>query len=298
MTAPLFSVIIATYNRQELLPRAIDSVLRQTFRDFELIIVDNGSTDNTRMVARRENAPHVRYVLNPRPTKSCDAPRNLGIQMAKGKLVSFLDDDDIWYPDRLETVKRAFDAYPDVSAICHNENRNVNGRVEGILRTGPWGDDIYGRLLYEENCLSPSGTTVKADVLRSLNGFSLKKEFFSAADYDLWLRMAGLGHKIHFIREPLGESVVTGYNWSIRNPAISENVAFLVQTHILKHEKRPLMLISKKGMRRIFQLYAIAGRSYLRTGHLLKALKCFNKAAVLMIRRPVLLADLANWFKK
>ncbi len=297
MAGALFTVIMATYNRRDLLPRAINSVLNQTFGDFELLVIDNGSTDDTGSVVGKFKDPRVKYILNPRPTKSCDAPRNLGIGMAKGPFVSFLDDDDLWYPDRLEKVKDAFDGDPAASAVCHNENKTVDGKFAGLLKHGPWSEDIYERLLYDRNCLSSCGMTIKTGLLRELNGFDLREEFDSAADYDLWLRMAAKGVKISFIEEPLGEFSVTGRNWSKVNPEFESRVAFLVKEHIVKYERRGILRISRKGMRRLCKLYLIAARAFLRAGCYGKAAACFFRAGSFFMIRPALIADLHKHLK-
>ena len=99
-----FTVIITTFNRENLLPRAIQSVRSQTFSDFELLVIDNGSTDHTKEVVQSIKDNRIKYVFNTNPSQSCDAPRNLGIQLARGNLISFLDDDDIWYPQKLKKV--------------------------------------------------------------------------------------------------------------------------------------------------------------------------------------------------
>lgn len=247
MQNPLFTVILATYNNRDLLPRAVQSALNQTFPDFELLVIDDGSTDDTRFVVERIKDPRIKYALNTAPSTSCDPPRNLGIQMARGAFVSFLDEDDLWYPRRLEKVKKAFDEHPEVSAVCHSENRRLNGRLTGVNRYGPWTDNFYEILIYERNCLSPVATTIKADLLRELNGFVLRKEFVGAADYDLWLRMAGKKAKIHFIEEPLGEFSVTGNNLSTVDPAFESKVAFLLREHILNYEQKPIFGFQKEG---------------------------------------------------
>jgi glycosyltransferase involved in cell wall biosynthesis len=113
---PLFSVIITTYNRRELLPRAMASVLEQRCGDLELLVIDNGSTDGTREAVEAIGDPRVRYVRNPRPTGSCDGPRNHGLALARGRYTAFLDDDDAWYPEKLEKVKAAFEADPRADA--------------------------------------------------------------------------------------------------------------------------------------------------------------------------------------
>ena len=288
MQSPLFTVILATYNNRDMLPRAIQSVLNQTLPDFELLVIDDGSADDTRFVVERIKDSRIRYIFNTAPSTSCDPPRNLGIKMAQGGLVSFLDEDDIWYPQRLEKVKKAFDEHPEVSAVCHSENRRLNGRITGVNRYGPWADNFYEILLYEKNCLSPVAMTIKADLLRELHGFVLRKEFDGAADYDLWLRMAAKKARIHFIEEPLGEFSVTGNNFSAVDPTFGLKVAFLIREHILSYEKRPIFRISKRGLWRLFQQYYIAGRGFLRRGDNRNALRCYLQATSLLVFRPAL----------
>jgi len=101
---PLFSVIIPTYNRRELLRQALASVLAQTFTDYEIIVVDDGSTDGTReWLATVSDQVRVLIQENRGP----GAARNLGIQNAVGEYVTFLDSDDIWFPWTLEIYERA-----------------------------------------------------------------------------------------------------------------------------------------------------------------------------------------------
>lgn len=111
----LFSVIIPTYNRERIIKRAIDSVLSQTLKDFEVIVVDDGSVDNTEEVVNNIGDPRIVFIKQ----KNGGAPsaRNNGIAHAKGKYVSFLDSDDIWYPEMLESQKAKYDSDPDVSCV-------------------------------------------------------------------------------------------------------------------------------------------------------------------------------------
>lgn len=281
---PLFTVVISTYNRKDILPRAISSVLNQTLGDFELLVIDNGSTDGTGVMVGVLKDPRIRYVKNPEPTSSCDGPRNMGINMAKGAYISFLDDDDIWYPQRLEKVKKGFDDNPGVSAVCHYENRNNKGKIDKIFEYGPWSEDIFERLLYEGNCLSSCATTIKADVLRRLKGFDTRKEYAAAGDYDFWIRMIADGGKVFFIKEPLGEFSFTGDNWSVRDAAFQFRIATLVKDHILAYEKKGIFGISKRGAKRLFKLYAIAGKYLLKAGMPVPALGCFLRAFIFMFR--------------
>lgn len=292
MEGPLFTIILTTFNRKDLLPRAIHSVLNQTFKDFEFLVIDNGSTDGTEEVVQAIKDSRLIFLRNSDPTKSCDAPRNLGIQLARGRLICFLDDDEMWYPERLENVRKVFAEDHDVCVVCHNQNIRVNGKINGQWKCGAPTGKIFDTLLYERTCLVPGATTIKAELLRELGGFILRKEYDAAADYDLWLRMAKQGVKMHFIDEALGEFSITGRNLSIVDPSFGGRVAFLIEEHILWHEKKPIFLISKKGMYRLFQLYFIAGRSLMKAGRYFKALLYYLKAIFFIVIRPTLVINI------
>ncbi len=294
MSSPVFSVIITTHNRAGLLPRAIKSVLSQTLTDFELIVIDNGSTDNTRAVVESIPDKRIRYVASPNPTASCDVPRNIGMRMARGEFTAFLDDDDIWYPTRLERVKIAFEADPAVSYVCHDELRRVNGVLAGVIHSGPWSDDMYEKLLYDGNRFSSCGTTIKTIEARRVGGFDERDELSEVADYDLWIRMAKLGMKASFIPEALGEFNLTGNNWSSVNPAFAAKQAMMVQAHILEYERKPLLQLSARGLWRLFQLYFIAGRNYLKAGCFKKGTYFILMCIVFMARRPSLAGKLCS----
>lgn len=291
MSKKTFTVILATYNRRDLLPRAIQSVLHQTFNDFELFVIDNGSTDDTRYVVEQIKDERVIYMLNSLPTKSCDVPRNLGIRRANGSAICFLDDDDIWYPQKLEKVKEVLDRYPDIGVICHYENQRHNGRIDRVLKYGPWSSHFYESLLYEGNCLSPSALAIKRDILRELGGFDTRAEIELASDYECWLRMAARGIKFHFIEEPLGEFSLTPYNGYKVNTDFHLRVAHFVREHILEYEKRPYFRISKRGAKRLGRLYFAAARDFLRARQYRSAFKILWLVLGLSLLRPTLTID-------
>lgn len=292
MADPLFTVVISTYNRRHLLPRAVSSVLGQTLGDFELLVIDNGSTDGTPSVMEKFGDPRVKFIVNPRPTGSCDGPRNMGISMARGRYVAFLDDDDIWYPERLEKVKKAFEEHSDAGAVCHNEYFDHKGKGKRLLKYGPWSPDLHDRLLYEGNCLSSCATTVKAEIARRLGGFDLRKEFSAAADYDFWLRMTEAGVKVFFIDEPLGEFGFTGKNLSRSDPFFQSRIASLVKYHILKTEKKPFLRLSTRGLTKIFRLYLSAAKAFARGGRPIGAAAYLGRAALLALIRLAVTAGL------
>ena len=105
--APLVSVVLPTFNRERLLPRAINSVLNQTYKNLELIIVNDGSTDDTEKVVKGYSDKRIRYYKQ-ELNKGGSAARNVGIKLARGELISFQDSDDEWLPEKLERQVRKF----------------------------------------------------------------------------------------------------------------------------------------------------------------------------------------------
>jgi glycosyltransferase involved in cell wall biosynthesis len=113
MTDPLVSVIVPVYNGDRFLADAIESILTQTYQSYEIIVVDDGSTDHSREIAL--SFPRVKYLYQ--PNAGCAAARNRGIEIAKGEYLGFLDADDLWMPDKLTVQIAAFKANPDLEIV-------------------------------------------------------------------------------------------------------------------------------------------------------------------------------------
>lgn len=198
---PLISVVIPTYNHARLLRQALESVCRQTFMDWEVIVVNNYSDDDTEAVATSFSDPRISLV-NFRNHGVIAASRNLGIRLARGKYVSFLDSDDSWHPEKLERVKRMLDLGTDIA--CHGETWVRNGVEFRRVRYGPAARSDYRSLLFERNCISTSAAAVRRDCLEKVGGFSEEPAFAMVEDYDLWLKLARAGCRFEFIDEMLG----------------------------------------------------------------------------------------------
>jgi glycosyltransferase involved in cell wall biosynthesis len=121
---PLVSVILPTYNRASTLERAIQSVLNQTFTDFELIIIDDGSTDNTDLIlGKYAESENVTVVFRPR--QGCSAARNAGISIARGRYLAFQDSDDEWVPDKLAKAVAALEQSDEQTGVFYSDMRMV-----------------------------------------------------------------------------------------------------------------------------------------------------------------------------
>jgi glycosyltransferase involved in cell wall biosynthesis len=191
------SIIIPTYNRSDFLKEAIDSVLKQTWKDFELIIVDDGSTDNTQEILSNYTG---KISLISTEHKGPSAARNRGIQTAQGEYIAFLDSDDIWKPDKLKKQMDFFNNNPHIF-ICQTEEiwirkgRRVNPRKIHAKHSG-W---IFEKCL--PLCIvSPSSVMLHRRVFDRVGLFDEKMP--ACEDYDLWLRVTP-HYQIHLIDEPL-----------------------------------------------------------------------------------------------
>lgn len=193
---PSVSVIIPTYNRCDFVREAMASVLAQTFQDFELIVVDDGSTDGTADVVRE--FPRIRYLSQ--ENRGVSAARNVGVALSRGELIAFLDSDDLWQPQKLATQVAFFAMRPDAH-ICQTEEvwlRNgvrVNPRNKHRKPSG----DIFAASLHL--CLvSPSAVMMRRELFDHMGGFD--EELPACEDYDLWLRISA-HNPVHLIDEAL-----------------------------------------------------------------------------------------------
>lgn len=181
---PLFSVIIPAHNRGGPLRRAVESVLAQTFRDYELIVVDDGSTDDTPRIAD-EYGGRVIYIRQ--ENGGVSSARNAGLRSSGAPLVAFLDSDDAWLPGKLLAQRDFFQERPGISLVQTDEQwirsgRRVNPMRKHLKREG----DIFADSL--ELCLvSPSAAAMKRDLFGRYGLFD--EDLPVCEDYDLWLRV-------------------------------------------------------------------------------------------------------------
>ena len=186
---PKVSVIITTFNRAEYLEKAIKSVLNQTYSDFELLILDNSSTDNTEEVVKSFNDKRIRYIKHPLLTIS--QARNLGLKKARGEFIGFLDDDDEWLPNKLEAQLQVFE----------NKNQNCGLVYGGFVRVDDFGRElgfhrprlkgnVFINLLSQKDPFtgSASNPILRKSVFRVIGEYNEK--VLVGEDFELYLRLA------------------------------------------------------------------------------------------------------------
>jgi glycosyltransferase involved in cell wall biosynthesis len=210
MRGPPVSVIVPLYNKAAYVRRCLDSILVQSFPDFEAIVVDDGSSDEGPSRAREIRDPRVRVLtqLNAGP----GAARNTGIAETRGSLVAMLDADDAWEPDYLEKTVARMNGYgPSVASVTSGVREFPKGLSsearwdrlgipEGLYRVGP---ETPARLLDALVCaMFPSATVVRREALERLGGFYARNRCLYAEDVYLWLKVL-LGDSAAYHREPL-----------------------------------------------------------------------------------------------
>jgi glycosyltransferase involved in cell wall biosynthesis len=188
--APRVSVLIATYNRAGMVVGAIDSVLRQSFRDLEIIVADDGSTDDTtqRIAVIEGPVDYVRLEHSGLIARG----RNEGLNRARGELIAFLDDDDCWEPEKLARQVAVLDADPEIGLVYTGFSVLGDDGSVHVPELAPWQIErglLFGPLL--RGCfIHPSTVLVRRVLLDRIGGFAESRA--PCEDYDLWLRLASV----------------------------------------------------------------------------------------------------------
>lgn len=217
---PFFSVIIPTYNREKVLKKAIDSVLSQSFKDFEIIIIDNGSTDKTKQFIESYSNSKIKYIYQV-GSGSPASPRNTGVSNALAPWVCFLDSDDYWLSNKLEVICKAIEFNEEVDVFYHYERMlDESNSRETLLSHKRKDSNMYKDMLENGNQLSTSATIIRKSFLIDHQlSFNENHDFDIVEDYDLWLRVANKNARFFLIKEVLGVYVVNDQNlisdWSL-----------------------------------------------------------------------------------
>lgn len=192
MTSPTVSIVIPNFNYGRYLGEALQSIISQTYLEWEAIVVDNFSSDNSEAVADSLHDPRIKFAQFANGGSIARA-RNHGLSLAQGEFVAFLDSDDKWGPRKLEEQLLVMNAGADLS--YHSLSRFGNAR--GVFRAWPLPDKkSLEHLLAEGNPIATSSAMIRVEVAKALGGFPEGNELLAAEDFALWLRVAHSGFKI------------------------------------------------------------------------------------------------------
>ena len=283
--APIVSVIIPTFNRAYCIKRTIDSVLNQSFKDFDIFVIDNNSIDNTEEIINSYNNPKINFkkIEN---NGVIAISRNKGISLSRAKYIAFLDSDDWWKPDKLKISIQFLENGNDF--ICHGleifrPQRN-NLSKEYTKNTYKFKKPFFESFLKDGNSIETSSIIVRRDIITSLGGFFESKRLSGSEDYDMWARISSITNKFCVINNNLGYLTYGEDNFS--NEVKLKKALKII---IPRFEK----LCIKKQTKPVY-LYYLASSLYIRTGDFLNAFRFFK---LLLINDPRFLKSIKIFIK-
>ncbi len=283
---PVVSVIMPTFNSTRTIVRALKSVLSQTYQDFEIIIADDASKDDTRQQIATVVDPRISFLESPEISNKGPAPtRNRALAKARGTYIAFLDSDDEWFPEKLERQVRFLESYPLCSLVVSNAyDVAPDGKIiETEFDAAPAIDGAEAwRTLLKYSFIETSSVMTRRSLVDELGRFDPK--LLVSQDQDLWIRLALRG-EVGVIREILGKihQVPTGHmNRNYRRHA--NFLLPMIEGHVARQRDR----LSQREVDDILgQRYQVAGRNLFLHGHFLLGLRLLMRAC----------SHNGNWFR-
>ena len=292
--AATVSVVVPTFNHATFLNQALQSIIEQSHQNWEAIIVNNFSTDDTLQIIESFNEPRFK-VVNFQNNGVIAASRNEGIRRSSAPFIAFLDSDDMWYSEKLSRCLVELEGGNDL--VCHGEKWvSADTRQRNIVY-GPASNATHDKLLFRGNCLSTSATIVRRDILNQVGGFSEDSTFTTAEDYELWLKISQITSSFIFVDEILGEyrRHELGASSSVLRHLNAELA--VVDRHISQAQKRDI--ISFRARNRKAKAIYSAGRTCMRVREYRLASSFFLRAIIkspFFIRSYAALAlTIARW---
>ena len=269
------SVIVPTFNHAKFLNQALQSIIEQSHQNWEAIIVNNFSTDETLQIIESFNEPRFK-VVNFQNNGVIAASRNEGIRRSSAPFIAFLDSDDMWYSEKLSRCLVELEGGNDL--VCHGEKWVSSDARQRNIVYGPVSNATHDKLLFRGNCLSTSATIVRRDILNKVGGFSEDSTFTTAEDYELWLKISQITSSFIFLDEILGEyrRHELGASSSVLRHLNAELA--VVNSHISLAQKRDLFSFKARN-RKAKAIYS-AGRTCMRVREYRLASSFFLRAII------------------
>ena len=267
---PTVSVVIPLYNAEDVIQDTLKSVLAQTWKDFEIIVVDDGSTDGSGSVVKAFG-PWLRYIRQ--DNAGVAKARNRGILESKGTYIALLDHDDLWHPTKLEKQVAILERSPAVGMVITDvAHLDQAGRATGLVGSGYNPSENFARLFVRGYVPTPSAALIRKAVFDSVGGFDERFDSAGLDDYELWTRI-GAHCEIANISEPL----TYHRNRLIKPPEIELGHRDMLLSTLLKRfkddpQKRRYLMreqaryLAARGQHLVRQGRPREGRSYLVQG--------------------------------
>lgn len=239
----LVSIVIPTYNRAHTIQKAIDSLLTQTWQDFEIIIIDDGSEDNTLQIIDdiREKDPRIRYFRQTH-RKGANAARNRGVREAKGKYIAFQDSDDQWLPNKLSVqmdailttgIQAAFTAFWRIRGRKRTHIPKKNRQIKSGIHS-------FHEELLKGNFITLPTFVVEKGLFRQAGGFD--EDLSRLQDWEMFLRLSSLTDFI-YIDQPLLNAYLGNDNITSKRHLYRNSLEFIIKKHRKDFEEHPVALV-------------------------------------------------------
>lgn len=278
MSSPLVSVIIPVYNAEKYIEQTIQSVLQQTFQDFEIIVLNDGSKDHSGEIIQRMQQADNRIQYIPKANTGVSDTRNIGISKAKGKYLAFLDADDLWKPDNLERKISKLSETEKKWIFSDHESIDENGNLISDTKRVLSSNDILNRLLlWDRGDVVPGPcSNIVAEKKLFDEGVKFDVSLSSPADRDICIQLAATTEPA-IIQEKLWQYRIHAQSMSNQNLKVAKEVIVFI-----KKMKNSTLFESRDVKRKaLSNLYYMLAGYYNNNGHKLSGLKYFGKAVLL-----------------
>jgi len=258
---PLVSIIIPTYNQAKYISKALQSIIDQTFKNWEAIIIDNHSTDDTQKILNQFVDPRIKC-LKINNNGIIAKSRNLGIKFARGEWVAFLDSDDWWTKDKLEIcINNIGDSvdfiYHELEIIgIKSKFKFKKKKYKGRQLNKPILKNLLFSLIKKGNAIGNSSVLVRKKLLTKIGGISENKKLVASEDFNTWLKIAKITDQFKFLKKKLGFYLVHDGSAQKKDLSTSHREAVIDFINLFNDNQKLNFEVKLKYMSANYNLYA------------------------------------------
>jgi hypothetical protein len=288
MSAPVVTVLMPVYNAERFVARTVDSILAQTFGDFEFLIINDGSTDRTPEILRDYARRDERIRLVSRPNTGYVVALNEGLGLARGEFVARIDADDLADPRRLELQVARMRSEPDLVALGSNAYAmDEDGRMLGDYDVPPAHEEIEANHLRGSSTIHHPAVMLRPEAVRRVGGY--RGQFMPCEDFDLWLRLGEVGRLANLPEKLLTKRLFVGSAVATNLAKQEKLVKQIVEEAFRRRGLSGALALRPNRIRRPVDLYRQWGWMALRGGHVSTSRRYAARA---ILSRPL---DGASW---
>jgi glycosyltransferase involved in cell wall biosynthesis len=278
---PMVTIVVPTYNHVNYLKKALESIQAQTYHNYEIVVVDNHSTDGTEDYIKTLQIQNLKY-LKIENNGIIARSRNHGVANSTGEYLAFLDSDDFWEPTKLmECID--YMVTREIKALCHGEQwyYETTGKTRNI-RYGRTKIQTMKQLFMHGNCISTSAVIMQKDVFSLAGGFDENPDLVTVEDYDLWLKLAKCQIYFSFIDQILGTYRIHSMNTINSVQRYATGLHLIFNTYCKDPEVNSHSIFDKIQIRRRYGfIYYDIGRMYHKSGDLGNAFTHYVKSTMI-----------------